>query len=78
MADKMREDTQPWFLRPNYDASEIVIEADGSVRGGTVAALVERLTAHEQAGEYMLHDVPFLRFMFCRRHHLQQSIFNDL
>ncbi|EDR13329.1 uncharacterized protein LACBIDRAFT_230493, partial [Laccaria bicolor S238N-H82] len=29
--------------------SDILIEPDGSVRGGTVPALVERLTAHEQA-----------------------------
>ncbi|KAF8967114.1 ras guanine nucleotide exchange factor domain-containing protein [Flammula alnicola] len=48
-ADKIAADLQPWYLRPNYSPSDILIEADGSVRGGTVPALVERLTAHEQA-----------------------------
>ncbi|KAL1736865.1 hypothetical protein EV714DRAFT_242305 [Schizophyllum commune] len=39
---------QPWYLRPTYNASEIIIDnADGTVKGGTVPALVERLTAHE-------------------------------
>jgi len=50
-ADKVAADLQPWYLRPNYSPSDIIIEGDGSVRGGTVAALVERLTAHEQVGE---------------------------
>lgn len=48
-ADKVAADLQPWYLRPNYSPSDIIIDADGSVRGGTVPALVERLTAHEQA-----------------------------
>ncbi|KIK01927.1 hypothetical protein K443DRAFT_678064 [Laccaria amethystina LaAM-08-1] len=48
-ADKVAADLQPWYLRPNYTPSDILIEPDGSVRGGTVPALVERLTAHEQA-----------------------------
>ena len=43
-------DAQPWYLRPNYDQSEILIEPDGSVRAGSKAALIERLTAHETAG----------------------------
>lgn len=45
-ADKVAADSRPWYLRPNYRPEDIIIEADG-VRGGTVAALVERLTAHE-------------------------------
>jgi son of sevenless-like protein len=50
-ADKVAADLQPWYLRPNYLHTDILIEADGSVRGGTVPALVERLTAHEQASD---------------------------
>lgn len=50
-ADKVAADLQPWYLRPNYSSTDIIIEADGSVRGGTVPALVERLTAHEQASD---------------------------
>ncbi|KAF8158224.1 ras guanine nucleotide exchange factor domain-containing protein [Crassisporium funariophilum] len=50
-ADKVAADLQPWYLRPNYLPTDIIIETDGSVRGGTVPALVERLTAHEQASD---------------------------
>jgi son of sevenless len=50
-ADKVAADYQPWYLRPNYLATDILIEPDGSVRGGTVPALVERLTAHEQVSD---------------------------
>lgn len=53
-ADKVAADLQPWYLRPDYSPSDIIIEPDGSVRGGTLPALVERLTAHEQAGELNL------------------------
>ncbi|KIJ60282.1 hypothetical protein HYDPIDRAFT_99030, partial [Hydnomerulius pinastri MD-312] len=42
-------ETKPWYLRPNYDPVEVLIDPDGTVRGGTVPALVERLTAHEYA-----------------------------
>ncbi|KAL4251892.1 hypothetical protein ABKN59_002688 [Abortiporus biennis] len=44
---KMNADSKPWYLRPNYDQSEILIDPDGGVRAGTTSALVERLTAHE-------------------------------
>ncbi|KAK2459678.1 hypothetical protein APHAL10511_008323 [Amanita phalloides] len=46
--DKVAKDSKPWFLLPNYDPAEILIEADNSVKGGTLAALVERLTSHDQ------------------------------
>ncbi|KAJ6557299.1 ras guanine nucleotide exchange factor domain-containing protein [Mycena vulgaris] len=39
---------RPWYLQPAYSPTEILIEPDGTVRAGTVPALVERLTAHEQ------------------------------
>ncbi|KAJ6585715.1 ras guanine nucleotide exchange factor domain-containing protein [Mycena capillaripes] len=38
-----------WYLQPTYNPLEIAIDPDGSVRAGTVTALVERLTAHEQS-----------------------------
>ncbi|KAF8635804.1 hypothetical protein AX15_000011 [Amanita polypyramis BW_CC] len=47
-ADKLAKDSQPWYLRANYDPSEILIDPDNTVRGGTLAGLVERLTAHDQ------------------------------
>ncbi|KAH7910846.1 ras guanine nucleotide exchange factor domain-containing protein [Hygrophoropsis aurantiaca] len=39
--------TKPWYLRPNYGKNDIIIDPDGSVRAGTVPALIERLTSHE-------------------------------
>lgn len=47
---KLNADAKPWYLRPNYDQSEILIDPDGGVRAGTTTALVERLTAHEHGG----------------------------
>jgi hypothetical protein len=40
-------ESKPWYLRPDNDPTEIQIEPDGSVRGGTKKALVEHLTAHD-------------------------------
>lgn len=47
-------ETKPWYLRPTYDEKEILIDPDGTVRGGTINALVERLTAHEHGGKFYL------------------------
>ncbi|KAF9454846.1 ras GEF [Macrolepiota fuliginosa MF-IS2] len=55
-ADKVAAESQPWFLRSNFNPSEIIIdEADNSVKAGTVPALVEKLTAHDQV------DLPYAR-----------------
>ncbi|KAG9040494.1 hypothetical protein FS837_000552 [Tulasnella sp. UAMH 9824] len=37
---------QPWYLRPDSDEKSILVNPDGGVRGGTLPALVERLTLH--------------------------------
>lgn len=39
--------TKPWYLRPDYTKNDMTIDVDGSVRAGTVPALVERLTSHD-------------------------------
>ncbi|CCO29169.1 hypothetical protein BN14_03173 [Rhizoctonia solani AG-1 IB] len=42
-------DTTPWYLKPTYnEPPEIQFNTDGGVRGGTLPALVERLTMHDQ------------------------------
>jgi son of sevenless-like protein len=33
-----------WFLRPTYDDDDINLDYDGTVKAGTLPALVERLT----------------------------------
>jgi son of sevenless-like protein len=41
-------DTVPWYLKPTYnDPKQILTNTDGGVRGGTLPALVERLTMHD-------------------------------
>ncbi len=57
---KVAADLQPWYLRPNYSPSDIIIEPDGSIRGGTLPTLIERLTAHEQAGMSRYPVVPMV------------------
>ncbi|KAJ7729643.1 ras guanine nucleotide exchange factor domain-containing protein [Mycena maculata] len=47
-APEPEQPPRPWYLLPTYSPTEIQIDPDGSVRAGTVPALVERLTAHEQ------------------------------
>ncbi|KAJ7601115.1 ras guanine nucleotide exchange factor domain-containing protein [Mycena floridula] len=49
MGDEIPESYLAWYLRPNYDQTEVLIDPDGSVRAGTIPALVEQLTAHDHA-----------------------------
>ena len=46
----VNQDSVPWYLRPIHGPKEILISPDGSVRGGTLPALVERLTMHDNRG----------------------------
>lgn len=39
------------FLGSDYVPSEIVFNMEGNVKGGTVTALVQRLTQHDQLGK---------------------------
>jgi son of sevenless-like protein len=63
--DKLNAKTKPWYLRPNYEDSEIQIDPDGKVRAGTVAALVERLTAHEHSGLCRTRMLPVVTATNC-------------
>ncbi|CEJ00846.1 Putative Ras GEF [Rhizopus microsporus] len=40
-------ESEPEYLRYDYAPSEIVFTTDGSVKGGTLRALVERMTLHD-------------------------------
>ncbi|KAF8578614.1 ras GEF [Ramaria rubella] len=42
----------PWYLRPEHSGVEIILEHDGSVKAGTLDALVERLTIEPLKLEY--------------------------
>jgi son of sevenless-like protein len=41
----------PWYLKPDYVPSDIILDnVEGSIKAGTIQALVERLTAHDNTG----------------------------
>lgn len=40
-------------MLPDYKANEIVFNMEGKVKGGTIAALVERLTQHDVVGKHL-------------------------
>jgi len=40
-------DSKPWYLRSDHNRDDLVLNPDGGIRGGTLPALVERLTSHE-------------------------------
>lgn len=48
---KSDESESAWYLGYDHDENDIVFGSDGSVKGGTLAALVERLTLHDTLGE---------------------------
>ncbi|EAU86187.2 hypothetical protein CC1G_03398 [Coprinopsis cinerea okayama7 len=48
----------PWYLRPNLNPSEIIMDHDGSIRAATLEVLVERLTAHEETQAARRTDSP--------------------
>lgn len=44
------DDAKPSYLRAEYGAKDIWINPEGGVRGGTLPALIERLTMHDNRG----------------------------
>lgn len=47
----------PWYLCEDYAPEEIIFDDKGSVKAGTLRALVCRLTPHQTAGEFWLPKV---------------------
>jgi son of sevenless-like protein len=48
-SDPTKEDERPWYLQYDYKPNEIVFNMEGSVKGGTLRALVVRLTLHDHS-----------------------------
>ncbi|KAG0219916.1 hypothetical protein BGX33_011390, partial [Mortierella sp. NVP41] len=46
-ASKAKAQEQPWYLGHDYSQADISFNMEGHVRGGTLPALVERLTLHD-------------------------------
>ncbi|KAF9508522.1 hypothetical protein BS47DRAFT_219443 [Hydnum rufescens UP504] len=42
-----RDQPLPWYLRPSWTASEVIIDAHGQLKAGTVRSLIEGLTMNE-------------------------------
>lgn len=47
----------PWFLGYDYTTNDIVFNMEGQVKGGTLTALVERLTLHDFLGRLTLYII---------------------
>ncbi|PWN26071.1 hypothetical protein BDZ90DRAFT_233656 [Jaminaea rosea] len=45
-AKKRVQEEVPWFLGPDYAPEDIIMSAEGQVKGATLPALLERLTMH--------------------------------
>ncbi|KAI5120791.1 hypothetical protein M0805_002418 [Coniferiporia weirii] len=62
---KVAQASLPWYLKPSYSSDEIKLEYDGSVRAGTLSALVERLTVDplKMAREKMYRDAFLTTFI---------------
>ncbi|EPQ30337.1 uncharacterized protein PFL1_01863 [Pseudozyma flocculosa PF-1] len=43
---RRREEELPWYLEPDYDPNDILMGADGQVKGATLEALIARVTNH--------------------------------
>lgn len=41
-----------WYLSSDIDPSEMILNMDGNVKGGSLYGLVQRLTNHDQLGKY--------------------------
>jgi son of sevenless-like protein len=60
----------PWYLTHDYALQEIVFTVDGSVKGGSLPALIERLTLHDE------YDAGFTTsFLFSYRTFMTSSDF---
>jgi hypothetical protein len=78
--DTVNADLKPWYLRPNYSTTDILIDyPEGFVRGGTVPALVERLTAHEHGGRVLCDPDSHVDLQFNgRRPGIHQDFLDDV
>ncbi|KAF7723367.1 hypothetical protein EC973_002066 [Apophysomyces ossiformis] len=52
-----------WYLGQDHEKGEILFSADGNIKGGTLPALVERLTLHDTLG-MCAHAVWFTQLKF--------------
>ena len=49
--DKVNADFKKWYLRPDHAPEDLQTDPEGTVKGGTIQTLVERLTTHDAPGQ---------------------------
>ncbi|KAL5533752.1 hypothetical protein ACEPAG_212 [Sanghuangporus baumii] len=61
---KVAQANLPWYLQPSYGPDDIKLDYDGSIRAGTLPALIERLTADplKMTEEKLYRDVCLTTF----------------
>lgn len=42
---------KPWYLQSDHGPQDLWLNPEGTVRGGTLSALIERLTPHDNLGK---------------------------
>ena len=52
--DKVNADFKKWYLRSDHAPEDLQTDPEGTVKGGTIQALVERLTTHDAPGQFLL------------------------
>lgn len=58
--DKVNADFKKWYLRSDASPADLSTDPEGTVRGGTVQALVERLTTHDSPDPKFRFNATFL------------------
>jgi son of sevenless-like protein len=49
--DKVNADFKKWYLRSDHAPEDLQTDLEGTVKGGTIQALVERVTTHDAPGQ---------------------------
>ncbi|KAJ1678464.1 hypothetical protein EV182_003997, partial [Spiromyces aspiralis] len=67
---------KPWYLQYDNPAQDLLLAVDGSVKGGTLPALVERLTAHDLYNTKYVQTFLLTYHTFCTTPELFELLFN--
>ena len=63
--DKVNADSKKWYLRSDHAPDDLQTDPEGTVKGGTIQALVERLTTHDAPGQLPVSTSPVHTLIVC-------------